>query len=432
MVNSSYRPVKPLLAVCSIMLAAYILGGCCESPGPGPSDPAAAPAASSRKAGLLAHEPVQTYDSVAFERIRTVDLENFFHMATMSAADFRDGFPTTYRNVALHRITYGSVIPESNNEPVTAYGLVAIPEGATNETPVLSYQHGTVFEKENAPSNPDASIETRLALLQFASQGYIVVAADYFGNGPKSTVPNAFFLKRSMERAMFDMHAASLEFLKQQDIQPGKLFLLGWSQGGYNTMLHFRMLEQAGIPVTAVVTASGPGDPLHLITRGMFAPRPFDAPWEAAALSNVVFAYETYMGLDNCSKEFIRSEKYATARGFYDFERTIGDFQDAGGAHIDSIFTTAMFDAARTLSHPFWELLGDTKSYLWLSKAPLRQYYSARDEVVTPVLGTAAVDYQTSIGKTNATSHDAGANADHRSVYARALLEGKTWFDSLK
>jgi pimeloyl-ACP methyl ester carboxylesterase len=432
MVHSVYHAARTILITGSILIGALIFSGCGEKVDPADPAQTPAPAAAATPGTLIGREPIKTYDSAAFEHIRTVDLENFFTMATMTAADFRSGFPSTYRNVALHRISYGSVIPESSNGPVTAYGLVAIPEGATNGTPVLSYQHGTVFEKENAPSNPDASIETRLALLQFASQGYIVIAADYFGNGPSSTVPNTFFLKRSMERSMFDMHTASLEFLKQQNIQPGNLFLLGWSQGGYNTMLHFRMLEQAKIPVAAVVTASGPGDPLHLITRGMFAPRPFDAPWEAAALSNVIFAYETYMGLAGCSKAFIRPDKYATARGFYDFERTIADFQNAGGAHLDSIFTPELFEAARTTSHPFWERLGETKSYLWLSTAPLRQYYSVRDEVVTPELGKAAVDYQTSIGKSNATSVDAGPNADHRSVYARALVEGKPWFDSMK
>ncbi len=381
---------------------------------------------------LISHDSIKTYDSQVFEQIRTVDLENFFFKATMTASDFRSGFPTTYKNVALYRIAYESVIPEWNNQKVMAYGLVAIPEGATSGTPILSYQHGTTFDKNESPSSPENSLETRLALLQFASQGYIVVAADYFGNGSLSSVPNTYFLKRSTEQAMFDMHTASLEFLKKKSIQPGKLFLLGWSQGGYNTMLHFRMLEGANIPVTATATASGPASPFQLITRGLYKPRPFDAPWIPPSLTNVIFAYETYYGLTGLGKEFIKPNMYDTARAFYDFKIDATAYLNAGGYLLENVCAPIFFESGKTKTNKFWELLSQAESYLWLSKAPLRQYYSNRDEVITQELGTAGVTYQTSIGKTNATSHNAGDSADHRSVYVRALIETKPWFDSMK
>ncbi len=51
---------------------------------------------------------------------------------------------------------------------------------------------------------------------------------------------------------------------------------------------------------------------------------------------------------------------------------------------------------------------------------------------MTKEIATAAVAYQTTLGKTNATMHDAGARADHRSVYVRALIETKPWFDGMK
>jgi hypothetical protein len=91
-----------------------------------------------------------------------------------------------------------------------------------------------------------------------------------------------------------------------------------------------------------------------------------------------------------------------------------------------------MFTTARTTSHRFWELFSQAASYRWLSQAPLRQYYSNRDEIMTGEIARLAVDYQTSIGKTNATSHDAGPMADHRAVYLYTLIDVKPWFDSLK
>lgn len=381
---------------------------------------------------MKSHDLIATYDANDFEKIRSTELDEFFYMSTMKADDFRSGLVSEYKKVSLHRVAYESVVPEWNNKRVMAYGLVAIPEGATSGTPIVSYQHGTVFEKDNAPSNPDKSSETRLALLQFASQGYIVVAADYFGNGPLSTLPNSYFVKHSTEQAMYDMHKASIAFLKEKKIIPGKLFLLGWSQGGYNTLLHFRMLEKNNIPVTAVATASGPGDPMRMITRGLYAPRPFDALFEAPALSNAVLAYEKYYQMKGISKSLIKSDKYNSAKSFYNFDIGWMDYRKVGSDSLQNIFTPKLFETGKTVSNPFWEKFSEAASYRWLSEAPLRQYYSNRDEVVTADVGKIAVDYQTSIGKSNATSHDAGEMADHRSVYLRTLVDVKPWFDSLK
>jgi len=417
-----FRRLSGLLST-SLLIMAIMFSGCDSDSTPvAPSDPGS----------LISHELITTFDNEDFERIRTTELETFFTRANMKASDFRSGLVSTYSKVTLYRVAYETMIPEAGNKKVTAYGLVAIPEGATNGAPVLSYQHGTAFGKEEAPSNIEQSMETKLALLQFASQGYIVVAADYIGSGPLSTESNTYFLKASSEQAMFDMHTASLAFLQQMNITPGKLFLLGWSQGGYNTLLHFRLLEKNNIPVAGVATASGPADPARMVIRGLFAPREFDAIWESPALTNVMFAYEKYYQLDNCTKLFIKPTRYQIAKDFYDFKIPVGPYLEAGGTVLDSIFTSEMFTTARTTSHRFWELFSQAASYRWLSQAPLRQYYSNRDEIMTGEIARLAVDYQTSIGKTNATSHDAGPMADHRAVYLYTLIDVKPWFDSLK
>jgi hypothetical protein len=168
------------------------------------------------------------------------------------------------------------------------------------------------------------------------------------------------------------------------------------------------------------------------VIRSLFARRDFDPAYEAAATTNMIFALEHYNQIENCSKLFIKPSKYQVAKDFYDFKATIVDYLNAGGYDIDSVFTQEFFTTAKTTSHRFWEIFAQAECYRWLSQAPLRQYYSSRDEVVTAELGKLAVDYQTSIGKTNATSHDAGATADHRAVYVHTLVDVKPWFDSLK
>ena len=139
MMNHLMLGARLLVALHALVVVAAIAIGCSSESTP------LTPASPGK---LIGHDSITTYDSQDFEQIRTVSLENFFDRSTMTASDFRSGFPTTYKNVVLYRIAYESVIPEWNNQKVVAYGLVAIPVGATNGTPILSYQHGAIFEKQ--------------------------------------------------------------------------------------------------------------------------------------------------------------------------------------------------------------------------------------------------------------------------------------------
>eukprot|EP01035_Chromulina_nebulosa_P008865 gene8864-biopygen7484 len=52
---------------------------------------------------------------------------------------------------------------------VVATGLVAVPDIAGTSFPMMSYSHGTVYEKTQVPSFPDQSPETQLAIAQLRS-----------------------------------------------------------------------------------------------------------------------------------------------------------------------------------------------------------------------------------------------------------------------
>ncbi|MEH0071109.1 alpha/beta hydrolase [Pannonibacter sp. Pt2-lr] len=123
----------------------------------------------------------------------------------------------------------------------------------------MSYQHGTVYLKQQVPSYPDQSPETQLMIAQFAGQGYLLIGADYFGLGD-SPETEGYMVKASHQQATYDMLIASRSVLNAMKLEDSKLFLAGWSQGGYVTMAMVQKLEQAGVPVTAAATASAPID----------------------------------------------------------------------------------------------------------------------------------------------------------------------------
>ena len=111
----------------------------------------------------------------------------------------------------LYRVTYASVVPERGNKPIVATGLIAIPDVAGTRFPMVSYQHGTVYGKQEVPSFPEQSSETQLMIAQFAGQGYVVIGADYFGMG-SSTEPEGYMVKASVrEMVLFAQHDVILD-----------------------------------------------------------------------------------------------------------------------------------------------------------------------------------------------------------------------------
>lgn len=388
------------------------------------------------------------YDSVGYytnERVQAIVdsvLDVFMTGRTMQPDAFRARLLQARHGVRLYKIAYTSKIPEKNNQATTAYGLIAIPDSILPGAPMVSYQHGTIFDRSWAPSNPDGSIELQFQLSQFASQGYIVIAADYFGNTVGTKDPNSYGMSACIAQACVDMLRASKQMLAKQNIVPGKLFLSGWSQGGAATNAFLHQLEREKIPVAAAVTASGPADLVAFIQKTVNKPSPFVAPYFPAVITNMLFSFEEYYGLKGLAKESIQPQFLDAARKLYDFEMLFGAYadtvifaKDKGTPRVRSmqeIFTQQFLDDSKMVSTNFWKLINDFSGYRQLLQTPYRGFYSYRDEAVMAEVSKIMVDYQKSIGNTAIESFDAGANADHGCVYLESIIYAKPWFDSLR
>jgi hypothetical protein len=264
---------KPLLALfVAAFAAAPLMAGCSADSG-APSQPVV------QNGKLLKVEQVPGFDTAKLNAILTTELKDKFlaspdpRVPPVIPLDEFDGkYPTATTGVSLYKVTYQSSIPEKNGAPTELTGLVAIPAAQAAGKPMISYQHGTVFAKNAVPSVIEESMETKLAIAQFGGQGYVVIAAGYLGLAD-SKEPHAYFRQPSTVRACVDMYTAAQEFLAQQKVTFGNFFTLGWSQGAYNTLVFSRALDQANVPVRAIVTAATPADPNYFITRGIVAPR---------------------------------------------------------------------------------------------------------------------------------------------------------------
>jgi pimeloyl-ACP methyl ester carboxylesterase len=379
---------------------------------------------------LIKAERIGVYDAIKLNAIVNEELEQFLAGSPGSFEKFNGRFSRPKFNVWLYKLTFTSQVPELNNLAIESTGLVAIPETFVTELPLLSYQHGTVFEKNQVPTQPENSFETKLLLSQFASQGYVVIAADYIGLGD-SDLPNSYFQRASTEQTCLDLYSATLEFLeKQAKLKVNAFFTFGWSQGGYNNMIFLRRLEDAEIPVNASATASAPVDLEFFILRGLSHPRPCDAVYTPAELGNMLFAFERYHNLPGLAREAIRPEYYQMAEDFYFFKLDLMEYLKKSTSSTRDFLNPEFARQLEVGQARITGLLEESKGYRWLSRTPLRAYTGGKDEAVPDYLARFGVDYQTLLGKNNGEAVSAGQDADHRETYVFAALDLKPWFDS--
>lgn len=368
------------------------------------------------------YQEIGTYDVPRLNQILTTERHEF--------SDFKEEFPPARFPVKLYRVLYNSVIPERNNRPTTASGLVAIPATGRNEMPVVSYQHGTVFTKTAVPSHPDESMETRLMLAQFAGQGYVVIGADYFGKG-ESTEPDSYLVKESTQQACLDMLRASRDVCAALDVRQGPLFVSGWSQGAWSTMTFLNKLESVGVPVTAAATASTPNDLFAIVNRWIHAPRDFDASYLPGIMALQLNAYSEYYDLPGLASSAIKPAYQQAARDLYDNRITWEQFQAQTPASLTAFLQAGFQSASSVGEGRYWQILRDKPVYRWRSQTPLRSYYGDIDEVVPAFIASLPVGYQDLMGGGETKAVPAGSLANHRGTFVHAVADQKRWFDEL-
>lgn len=370
------------------------------------------------------------YDLARLDRILSDELQDFMQSSPMREEYKKSTFPAARYAVKLYKVRYASVVPELGNRPTVASGLVAVPQTGVQLMPLVSYQHGTVFSKDEVPSRPESSSETRIMVARFAAQGYVVIGADYFGRGD-SDLPDSYLVKGSTQQATFDMLNAGKQVLDGLGIRAGQLFISGWSQGGWATMAFLQKLESAGVPVTAAAVASGPVDVALTLNRWLNNPQPVDAAYLPGAVVLQLHAFANYHQMPGIDAIAIRPEFIEASRDLYDGRI---DFQTFYSRTKPSLaeFTTPEFRALVASGRgAYWTGLDASQVYRWRQRTPLRTWYGGLDEVTPAWIGSLPAQVQKLGGGADTEALDAGAKADHRGVFLRAVLDQKPWFDGL-
>ncbi len=154
------------------------------------------------------------------------------------------------------------------NEPTQSSGALMVPTGpastCSGARPIVEYAHGTNTDRTlniADPTNP-SNTEGALIAAMFAAQGYIVVAPNYAGYDISTLGYHPYLNAVQQSSEMMDILAAARIALPKTQTSStsdnGKLFLTGYSQGGYVAMATQRAMQAANQTVTAAAPMSGP------------------------------------------------------------------------------------------------------------------------------------------------------------------------------
>jgi pimeloyl-ACP methyl ester carboxylesterase len=169
-------------------------------------------------------------------------------------------------DLQLWNINYWTVDTAGNY--AVASGVVIVPQGVT-EPPLLSFQHGTMLMKKQAPTLSEGA-ELGFATTFASTDGFLISMPDHLGLGQSTErtqldLTHPYCQAEPLAVTAIDMMDAVRSFLSWQfdnKLQlKNKLFLAGFSEGGYATMALHRELDTSANdlpPVTASACMEGP------------------------------------------------------------------------------------------------------------------------------------------------------------------------------
>jgi hypothetical protein len=156
------------------------------------------------------------------------------------------------------------------HEQTTSSGALMVPGGSdprcTGAKPLLLYAHATHAERSfnlarlDDTGNPAYEEALTLAAL-FATQGFVVIAPNYAGYDQSTLGYHPFLNAQQQSGEMIDAWNAGRDALSRVGSRVGaglKIFLAGYSEGGYVALATLRAMQQSGVAVTAAMPMSGP------------------------------------------------------------------------------------------------------------------------------------------------------------------------------
>ena len=299
--------------------------------------------------------------------------------AFISLSDLSDPL----KNIEAYKIKYKTT--DVDGSEIVASGVVFVPQGDA-EMPIVSYQHGTISNNDNAPSNVESLGNDEYTIMAaFSSFGFVVSMPDYIGYGASVASEHPYEHGNSLGSTSYDMLKATKEFLTNEEVKANnKLFLLGYSEGGYATLALQKYLENKG---DLSITHSLPGAGAYNKTE--FSKNILNQNIELPHMANYLWVLYTY----NRIYENLRRPWSDYVLAPYAEVLTNINSKDITQISLDEFETNPQklftADFLKNLNdetdEAFLSALSDNDLLDWTPIAPITFYHGTEDQFVYPL-----------------------------------------------
>jgi hypothetical protein len=240
------------------LVLAVALAGCGSKSST--TSPAAMPAPSAQPGALIDNPPMKV------ATLTPSDLQNLLAGSDLGRTFLQLAY-TPQCTITVYHLTYQTRDPQGNLTP--ASGALMVPSSGSasdcsGARPIVLYAHGTTTDRSFDLAQLDAadSAEGVVLAAVFAAEGYIVVAPNYLGYDISTLSYHPYLIAAQQSKEMIDALSAARAALPTSDAPAatdgGKLFITGYSEGGYVAMATHAAMQSAGMTVTASAPMSGP------------------------------------------------------------------------------------------------------------------------------------------------------------------------------
>lgn len=340
------------------------------------------------------------------------------------------GIPITPQTgVKVYKLIYETV--DAQGLRTQASGALCLPDNPPAAgLPLLSYQHGTVTEREDVPSRLNTEGYIGVAM---ATSGYAAVLPDYLGLGDSPGV-HPYHHAKSEATCVVDLLRAARRYCASNSVTLNeKLFLTGYSHGGHATLAAMRELEAlhtAEFTVTACAPGAGAYD-LSGVTADDFLkdeakPNPYYLPYLLVGLQDVYGWPETWTDL-------LVQPHATTIPPLFNGLTDSSQINAQMPARPMQILRPDVRESFQNQpDDPLRAILRDNDLIRWTPQAPLRLYHCSGDRDVPTANMQSALAAFHARGATHVQALDPQPGAGHGDCVQPALLAAKAWFDSLK
>ncbi len=372
---------------------------------------------------VLAVEAAERGKVIETERLGSFEPNQIQALLAFAGVEFEP-----IHGVEIYRLVYETIDPLGN--PALASGAFVVPAGVNEALPFVTYQHGTLAARAEAPS--EAGGQELMLGVAFASLGYAASLPDYLGLG-SSISYHPYHHAKSQATSAVDMLRAARAAAAGMGVSLNhQLFLVGYSQGGHATLALLREIETfhaAEFPVTAAAPMAGAYDLAGVTADDILSGRPHPNPYYVVLL---LAAYQEIYHLEKELQDLLAEPWRLTVPPLLTGGHT--------GAEINAAMPDRVLDALNPKfvqqlredpRHPMRQVLEANSLLDWTPRSPLRLYHCSGDQDV-PFANSIVAREAFAARGAEVELVDPAPGANHGGCVLPSLLDAMAWFESLR